>query len=329
MKKSRSLAPSAFTLIELLVSISIIGVLMALMLPAVQSVREVARKLHCSNNIRQLALAAHNFETAYGRFPPGYLGEWPVAPSMDARNNSYIGHLVHLLPYTEAHIAYNPYAAKRDLNVNAKAPFPDSPRYVRWSNGDYPSVSLWNEHQARINLLLCPSDDAFSNTTTIITELRTSTVSGVMSSFREPTLLGRTNYLGSAGRLGVGIPSRDAQRGIFANRSRTRFSDITDGTSNTIMFGEVTGGFDSQTGKVRLSSLSWNAGPQWTEWHRAVYGYGTQRRAERFSSFHAGGVNFAMADGSVRSIPMQAADDQLIELSTIAGAEVNDLGDSP
>lgn len=321
MNASRYFRLSGFTLVEILVVIAITGVIVAMLMPALQQAREAARRISCDSNVRQLALAAHNFESSHRHFPSGYLGEYPAKPAMEPRSNSYIGHLVHLFPYIEAGIVYAPYASKRNLDGRAMATFIDDPKMIRWSNGDYPSVSLWDDHQYKIHLLLCPSDDAYTTTTTsIVTELRTSSVSGVLHSFREPTKLGRTNYLGSAGQLGVGIASREPKKGIFNNRSRTRLADVTDGTSNTILFGEVTGGYDS-SGKTRMSSISWNAGGQWTEYHRAVYNFANQKRAEKFSSQHAGGINFAFADGSVRMISWNAAGDQLVDLSTISGGE--------
>lgn len=278
--------------------------------------------MQCLNNLRQLGLAAHNFESQFGRFPPGYIGEWPVKPSMDAAFNSYIGHLVFLLPFLEGQAYYRPYSQKRELNIDICAKVPNDPRFTRWSNGAYPNGdSLWVDHQVDVAVFLCPSDDAASNDSSTVTELRTSSISGVLHGFTEPTSLGRTNYLGSAGRLGVGVPSRDPEKGIFYNRSKTRFRDITDGTSNTLMFGEVTGSFENgRTASKRLRSLSWNAGPQWTEWHRSVYPYAGERRVEKFSSMHNGVIHFALADGSARSLSVEG--NLLVELSSIAYGEL-------
>lgn len=310
-----------FTLVELLAVIAIIGVMVSLLVPAVQAAREASRRMQCANNLKQLGLAALNFEAQYGRFPPGYIGEQPVKPALDGAWNSYVGHLVFLMPFMEAESISQPWFAKRDLNVDHFAKVANDPQFVRWSTGAFPNGdSLWGDHQVSISTLLCPSDDPYQNTVATITEMRTSSISGVLHGYSEQTLLGRTNYLGSAGQLGVGVASRDAKRGIFTNRSKTKFRDILDGSSNTLLFGEVTGSYDAKTGTERQRSISWNAGGQWTEWHRSVYGYAWQKRAERFSSMHNRILQFTMADGSVRALSIDG--DLLVELSSIAGQEV-------
>src|SRR2546423_10314875 len=91
-----------FTLVELLVVIAIIGVLVALLLPAVQSARESGRRMSCANNIKQLGVAAHNFHDVFGRLPPGWLGQMPPSTwNSHQTDNQYIGVLAHLLPYLE------------------------------------------------------------------------------------------------------------------------------------------------------------------------------------------------------------------------------------
>ena len=319
---SRDAGRSGFTLVEVLVVIAIIAVLVALLLPAVQSAREASRRMQCANNLKQLALAAHNFESQHGRFPPGYIGEVAAKPILDAASNSYVGHMVFLMAFMELQSVSNPWFEKRDLNVDVFAKVPNDSRYIRWSSGSYPNGdSLWDDHQVSISILQCPSDNVYENQTATVTELRTTPFSGTMHGYTELTHLGRTNYLGSAGRLGVGVSNRDPFKGMFTNRSKTKTSDITDGLSNTIMFGEVTGSY-SKSG-TRERSLSWNAGGQWTEWHRRVYNTPWLKRVEKFSSWHNRVLNFAMADGSVRSLSIE--DDILIDLSSIAGNEITHL----
>ncbi len=181
-----------FTLIELLVVIAIIAILIGLLLPAVQKVREAAARMSCSNNLKQLALAVHNYEgTNDGRLPVG-MGQ----SAADGRQTSVF---VELLPYIE------------QGNVHS-----------RWNYGNYSANfgGTGTPASATINTFLCPSQQVPSNPLTF-----------------GSTQLGASTYGANGGSVSF-PPSRATNDGVFGYRNPVRLLDITDGTSNTLLFGE-------------------------------------------------------------------------------------------
>jgi prepilin-type N-terminal cleavage/methylation domain-containing protein/prepilin-type processing-associated H-X9-DG protein len=203
-----------FTLIELLVVIAIIGVLVGLLLPAVQAAREAARRMQCSNNLKQIGIALHNYHSAYDSFPPGALfGR--RADGTTGNNRDFSAH-VRLLGFSEQPALYN--AANFAL-----ACFND-PAYGDWANSTTTTTQL--------NLFLCPSSHRPS---------WNHQGSGAM--FNNARAPGNTYFasLGStmefAGQQAGGPPN-----GLFeyvGDKGRSHgIAEITDGTSNTIAFGE-------------------------------------------------------------------------------------------
>ncbi len=335
-----------FTLVELLVVIAIIGILVGLLLPAVQAAREAARRMQCTNNLKQLGLAAHNFESAHKRFPPGYLGSSPTVTISDSaadipNGRQWIGLLPFLFPYIEQTAIYNVYPSARELDPDrlmSSLPASSAERFDPWwydDDGDASDMdTLWDAAQYRLSFLLCPSDDAYGNTLANASRLHTFGANGGTSgtitmrgfSVGDTPTLGRTNYLGVAGGMGKTGSSWERWIGIFHNRSKTKFGSISDGTSNTLLFGEVTGVWeDSLKPSGRTWSFTWNNGPLPTAWR---IGGATPHTYNRFNSIHSGKViNFALADGSIHSLSPSMDTDVFLYLSSMGDGRVASIGE--
>jgi prepilin-type N-terminal cleavage/methylation domain-containing protein len=290
---------SGFTLIELLVVLAISSVLIGLLLPAVQKVREAAARTQCSSNLKQIALAAHNYADTHGTLPPGQLGPYPdIGLGLPPITTQFVGAFVYLLPFIEQQNLLH--QMTRDLPNDYLNP---SAVYPPWWN--YSSASA--AAQMRIKLYLCPSDEPYSNT--VATDILTHTFRqgqgmelfvGVFNFDEGGNLLGRTSYAGVAGYGGqINNSANDQYAGIFCNRSAVRLAHVTaaDGASNTLLFGEWLGDF--ATGTRRFA-------PAWIGVGSLPTLYGTQSGTEtgpfEFSSKHTGTIQFCMADGSLRGI---------------------------
>jgi prepilin-type N-terminal cleavage/methylation domain-containing protein len=301
-----------FTLIELLVVIAIIAILIGLLLPAVQKVREAAARAKCSNNLKQIALGAHNHESANGVLPPGYLGPIPNVSTGGFFDAQWFGSLVFILPYVEQENIYRQLLTNKDLKVK------DSAWWTR--NPD------WSLAWSKISTFQCPSDDVDSASATTsgpVIAMGPDSSGGVATNAITYGFfvsgnqydLGKTNYTGVAGALGKASevvnadvasgPNADLKKyeGILTNRSKTRLVAITDGTSNTLMFGEGLGGL-----VVGRRDFVWS----WMGIGAAAAKFGLAPgggagtavlgNPTTFSSRHTGIVQFAMGDGAVRSV---------------------------
>lgn len=302
---------SGFTLVELLVVIAIIGILIGMLLPAVQQVREAARRSACTNNLKQITLASLNFESAFMKFPPGYLGPPRINPAdafltiQDGGNQQYYSVFVFLLPYMEQNNIYNQFPA-----ALAKASrVAQSGEDLRWFATSPASLFAgatdpWNLAQFRIPGLECPSEDKtverlwtrghlFTPSATS-TGVTISVFSGTTAGNWPVNAIGKTNYAGCHGRPDV---IQGQWEGILRNRSETTIGGIYDGTSNTLMFGETRGG-NSSTDPMpaKFAWISVVTMPASTSWLLGEDNF------YEFSSNHSGVVNFASADGSVRSL---------------------------
>jgi prepilin-type N-terminal cleavage/methylation domain-containing protein len=279
-----------FTLVELLVVIAIIGTLVALLLPAVQAAREAARRTQCINNIKQVALAAHNHHDAFGYFPAGNLATDPLEPGMDEGKDQGIGAIASLLPYFEQHAAFQ--MIQRSLKYDVREP-------VWWND-----ISTQNASRMKTKLLVCPATDPYRHqpdmSMKLMYPMKIDSSGIVYNAFTEDDPggreMGRTNYLGCGG-YGANVPGYDIYKGIFYNRSNTKFKDIADGTSNTLMFGEAIGGKTGDSGSTRQFGYSWMG----VGYLANFMGLG-KKTFSSFSSEHPNVVQFALADGSVRSV---------------------------
>jgi prepilin-type N-terminal cleavage/methylation domain-containing protein/prepilin-type processing-associated H-X9-DG protein len=166
----RSRHRSGFTLIELLVVIAIIAVLIGLLLPAIQRVREAANRMACSNNLKQLGLAAHNYDSTFGSLPPGYLGPKPNQP-LDSTNITdkfqCVGVLTYLLPYLEANAISSRLKVDLDPNVytlkvkpqTVNPPVGDSSPFYAFLGTQADPLWDWTLSFSQLKVFMCPSDN--------------------------------------------------------------------------------------------------------------------------------------------------------------------------
>jgi prepilin-type N-terminal cleavage/methylation domain-containing protein/prepilin-type processing-associated H-X9-DG protein len=286
-----------FSLIEILVVIAIIGVLMALLLPAVQSAREASRRLTCVSNMKQLALATSNYQDAQGGYPMGgFLSQAITLPDYITNGN---GWLISVLPYFEQTPTYNAY------NIN-----------MTWGN-----LANLTAHATGISTLWCPSDSTVSQAAilpadSVFFAWETATYPNPTVKIQFSSYAACTGaWLAQAGPDNLYFDQiNSSNNGLVYLQSNRRIADITDGTSNTMLLGERGHGLlaaDQRdnwswwAGVTRvLFTAQWPMNPQ-SKIGDAAASVGPISATIFFlsaSSFHPGGCNFAFADGSVRFI---------------------------
>jgi prepilin-type N-terminal cleavage/methylation domain-containing protein len=308
---------SGFTLIELLVVIAIIAILIGLLLPAVQKVRDAAARTQCANNLHQLGIGLHNYHDTYDKLPPGVAYEYPYY---------YWSWMAVMMPFFEQDNLWN--QADAWARTTPDTWNGTNPAYHWWPWGGFwlsPQTPANPALGVRIKILNCPSDGR-----------EDSILPG--SAWGGNGNVAFTGYLAVAGIQGD-YSEGSQQAGILYWTSKTRLTDITDGTSNTLMIGErppsadliygwwfAGAGFDgSGVGDVLMGARSTN--------YATSLGCPTSLVGLRpgkitnpcdqvhFWSFHSGGSNFCLGDASVRYVSYNA-DPILPLLCTRDGGEI-------
>lgn len=283
-------AVRAFTLVELLVVIAIIGILVALLLPAVQSAREAARRSHCANNFRQVGLAMHTYHDAIGTFPPSHI-IWVQTQRSTCgprpNNGTWYGFGwgVLILPYMEQTAVWEQFDPGVQLSVASTLP-------------------NFRVAATRLGTYLCPSDPQQG-------ELVVMTGTGSNGVHPDEDVR-QSNMAVTADSVDWSCDNLwpkqfPVNNGVLGALHGTDLKHVTDGTSNTFMVGEVTGGgqgsyaghpwanfgyidtYDGINGPFTVP------GGQFSSGSGAIWGF----RRTGASSYHPGGCHFMMTDGSV------------------------------
>jgi prepilin-type N-terminal cleavage/methylation domain-containing protein len=290
---------SGFTLIELLVVIAIIAILIGLLLPAVQKVRAAAARLSCSNNLKQVGLAYHNYESTYGYFAPSF--DLEVTATGAPSNIQAWG------PYILAYIEQDNVAKQYNLLV---------PVLVQ------PNLTLI---QTYIKTFICPSAPTRPNTYTI-----TTTLPGLGTVSVSPAIADYAPLDSNNGHdVAFGLPAATSYQGALIPRiqgpqailsaygvgapcdGHRKITEITDGTSNTLLISEDAGRPDHWVNGVKVGTLGNSGGSGWGDLY-SEYGLDGSGPGNTCAincdndnetySFHTGGANHVFADGSVHFI---------------------------
>lgn len=301
-----------FSLVELLVVIAIIGILVALLLPAVQQAREAARRVGCRNNLKQIGLALHNYHDLHTVFPPGWV-QSKINSNTGIQNNADRGcswaWSAFLLPMLDQ----QPFYAAMEI-----------------SRGEDPP-DVTHEHNRTLPVFLCPSDSGGPDSGYGVVRNNSLAnppiyeVLGTYAKSNYPAVNGRGKENLSSTTMVV-VPDVPTEVGMFGLQSRTKIRDIQDGLTNTFAVGEresVSNETNLEGTQTKAKGATWirNFGTLYTA-DSTVFGASTgtacdqasvtgvthpdltinSHRKGSFSSVHSGGAFFLIADGSVRFI---------------------------
>jgi prepilin-type N-terminal cleavage/methylation domain-containing protein/prepilin-type processing-associated H-X9-DG protein len=311
-----------FTLVELLVVIAIIGILVGLLLPAVQAAREAARRMECTNNLKQLALALHNYESAFGFFPPSRLGNDVAIEGRGSGSSSYQSWTTLILPFAEQGNLQNL------MNFNSA-----------WSSlENRPAVGT------SVAFMVCPSAPGSDRFDRFWVDGAAAGDYGSINEIKDKVYTRVLN---------LPDPGDFARAGVLSKGRNNPIRDITDGTSNTLMIGEAAGQPTVWTSRGQMNAAMFAmydddkavqhngafVAADGTGWADPDCGFSingaTQDGLTKYGpfminainvsevfAFHPAGANFARADGSVRFVAETV--DPLLFVSSVtrAGGEV-------
>ncbi|MBN1912216.1 MAG: DUF1559 domain-containing protein [Pirellulales bacterium] len=302
----------AFTLVELLVVIAIIGILIALLLPAVQAAREAARRIQCSNHLKQIGLALANYEGVHKVYPPGRVGhDEHGSASLAPEQKVGTSGMVMILPQLELQSIYDMF----DFN---KGPWPYGSSWL---------ATMADAIAQRPPVFVCPSDEA--EPYSIEPKVNTA-----YSTYGLPAATGSYAFcsgsIGAAGGLEQDIKYDNT--GVFYYVVSHSVRDITDGVSKTFFAGEVFAGHTQDSSNIwsrglrEMDTLRSTSNPMnsWPGDPIAMTNYGLHVNGA-FASRHPGGANFVFGDGHVAFVEENIDAFVYMGLSTRNGQEaIND-----
>jgi prepilin-type N-terminal cleavage/methylation domain-containing protein/prepilin-type processing-associated H-X9-DG protein len=311
------LVDRGFTLVELLVVITIIGILIALLLPAVQAAREAARRVQCTNNLKQIALGALTHEQQQGFFPTGgWYWTWVGDADRGFDKHQPGGFFYNILPYIEMQSLHDmPSDGKPDTITSTQTNKAQTMTRTLVPNFNCPS---------RRPMQLCKrgaqDTDSYANCRQVLATSSTGTLARTdyAACFGDTTNLGATAYPTVSG-LPVAMPDESITSfwdttdytGVCFQRSMIKMADIVDGTSNTYLVGEKNMVIDYYTtGEDSGDNEAWAMGIDNDVARTTAYppvidqplSQVSSNSCSRFGSAHTTGFNMAFCDGSVQSI---------------------------